>query len=70
MDIFVSRIPKDQPYHGGVGPDAVDFRVYSWIMRYIHTFTMKNLMLARGPNDKLNEWYDRMDRACKNKTHI
>ncbi len=30
MDLFVSRMDKNT-FHGGQGPDAVDFRVYSWI---------------------------------------
>ena len=71
MDLYVSRM-QDQQFHGGVGPDAVDFRVYSWIHRYSHTFTMKNLLNARAKgvykDDKLLQWYDRMDRLCKNKT--
>lgn len=50
MDTFVSRIPEGSPFHGGLGPDAVDFRVYSWINRFLHTFTMKSLMFARGGN--------------------
>jgi hypothetical protein len=49
----------------------VDFRVYSWLNRFIHTFTMKNLLFARGgKEDKLVIWYDRMDKLCKNKTAL
>jgi hypothetical protein len=49
MDQFVSRIGEGNNFHGGEkGPDAVDFRVYSWLFRYSHTFTMKSLLLARG----------------------
>jgi hypothetical protein len=71
MDIFVSRMVEGNHFHGGQGPDAVDFRVYSWIQRYIHTFTMKKLLFARGSKeDKLLVWYDRMDRLSKNKTTI
>ena len=67
MDTFVSRMTGK--FHGGEGPDAVDFRVYSWINRFIHTFTMKSLLLGRGgKEDKLVVWYERMDRLCKNKT--
>ena len=73
MDLFVMRM-QDTPFHGGQGPDAVDFKVYSWIQRYSHTFTMKNLLFARAKginkDDKLLQWYDRMDRMCKNKTTV
>ena len=69
MDTFVSRMPGN--FHGGEAPDAADFRVYSWINRFIHTFTMKSLLLARGgKEDKLIVWIDRMDKLCKVKTAL
>ena len=71
MDTFISRMVDNSPFHGGKGPDAVDFRVYSWLHRFSHTFTMKSLMFGRGSkDDKLIVWYDRMDRLCKNKTNL
>jgi len=71
MDIFISRMVENSQFHGGQGPDAVDFRMYAWLHRFSHTFTMKKLLFARGSKeDKLLVWYDRMDRLCKNKTNI
>ena len=71
MDTFVSRMVEGTAFHGGQGPDAVDFRVYSWLHRYSHTFTMKSLLFARGgKQDKLIVWYDRMDRLTKNQTNL
>ncbi|TNV77646.1 hypothetical protein FGO68_gene3438 [Halteria grandinella] len=71
MDTFVSRIVEDNHFHGGNRPDAVDFRVFAWIHRYYHTFTMKSLLLARGgKDDKLLVWFDRMDRITKNKQSL
>jgi hypothetical protein len=71
MDTFVARMVNEAQFHGGERPDAVDFRVYSWIHRYYHTSTMKSLLQARGgKDDKLVIWFDRMDRATKNKTNL
>ena len=47
MNKWLSRFPNTI-FHGGDKPDAADFKLYSWIYKYMHTFTMKNLMTGRG----------------------
>ena len=43
MDEFANRL-GDNVFHGGERPDACDFRVYSIVARYRHTFTVKKLL--------------------------
>ena len=69
LDEFVDRMvlqAGDVHYHGGLAPDAVDFRVFSMINRIGHTNVMMKVLNEREDRTLIN-WYSRMKRLCEPK---
>jgi hypothetical protein len=61
----MTRVEADFIFHGDERPDAADFRLFSYVNMYGHTYPMRQLLKSRGQNDKFCVWYQHMSRACK-----
>ena len=63
FDEFCDRMGKQNQFHGGARPDAVDFKIYSIINRVAHTREMQKLLKQRE-DKQLQIWFNRMQFLC------